>query len=78
MVEGVGGVEIPDAEPGCVLVGVVVGLRLKAPVQVDIQRIVPPGMMVVGSEGGGVADAAVEHFPFAGLFGPGIGVGVVG
>ena len=59
-----GGVQVPEAKTGSVLIAArVVGLRLQASVQVDVQGVTAPVVVIVGGDGGGVADAAVERLP---------------
>ena len=63
-VKGMCGVEIPDTIARRILVSAsIIGLRLQAPVQVYIQSIAAPCVVVVGSDGGGVADATLLWLP---------------
>ena len=72
--------KVPEAKAGGILVrGGVVGLGLEAGVEVDVKGVsFAPVVVVVGGEGGGVADAAVEGSPLLVTLGLSICIGVIG
>lgn len=62
-VNRVAGVEVPDAVAGRILVVGIVGLGLHAAIDVYIQPIVAPTMVIVGGDSGRMADAALQRCP---------------
>ena len=56
-------VHIPDAVARRILVVGVVGLGLHAAIDVYIQPIVAPTMVIVGGDSGRMADAALQRCP---------------
>lgn len=55
--ETMGGVQIPNAIAGGIFVVGIIGFRLQASVEVNVQTVAAPGVVPVGSDGGGMADA---------------------
>ena len=77
-IEGVRRVQIPDAIAWSILIVRVVGLGLEAAIEVDIERIPVPGVVIIGCKCCGIADTALHHGPHLVGASAGIGVDIVG
>ena len=70
--------QVPESETWRILIGAcIIGLRLQATVEIDVQPILPPGMMIVGSNGSRMAHATFEHRPLITALGACIGIDIV-
>ena len=78
-IETMRGMQVPHTKAWGILVSTsIIGLRLQTAVQIDIQTISAPRVVVVGIDGSSMTNATFQNRPLVATLRPGVGIGIVG